>query len=83
MVWTVLHSIAATSLRYSAPQMGEVLGIISQHLSALKIKTTIKLSLAYQWYQSALHQLEVNYRDCVRQLQHMDTDTVSLPRKMH
>ena len=33
------------------PQMGEVLGIISQHLSALKIKTTIKLRLAYQWYQ--------------------------------
>ena len=33
------------------PQMGEVFGIISQHLSALKIKTTIKLRLAYQWYQ--------------------------------
>ena len=36
---------------YSVPQMGEVLRIISQHLSALKIKTTIKLCLAYQWYQ--------------------------------
>ena len=38
-------------IAFILPQMGEVLRIISQHLSALKIKTTIKLRLAYQWYQ--------------------------------
>ena len=48
---TLAHCITAASLLYSVPQMGEVLRIISQHLSALKIKTTIKLCLAYQWYQ--------------------------------